>query len=167
MAFTLPEQMVRTVGIFQGLLALPVLLFTAAVALQALAYAYDYVYEFTASMFLCLFASGIIFGVWIQRSVRMSRKVTLYFELAKSGFATAIWLWLILDAAFGPGIHRYRGNGPRKPMVLRAAISVIVLFILYYPTLAWAIFDQKLHGEAVAAPERDEEVDGEREPLLT
>jgi hypothetical protein len=47
MAFTLPEQMVRTVGIFQGLLALPVLLFTAAVALQALAYAYDYVYEFT------------------------------------------------------------------------------------------------------------------------
>lgn len=78
-------------------------------------------------MFISLFAAGIIFAVWIQRSIRISRKIALYFESAKSAFATAIWLWLILDAAFGPGIHRYRGNGPRKPMVLRAAISVIVL----------------------------------------
>jgi len=48
MAFTLAQQMVRSVGVFQGLLALPVLLFTAAFAMQALGYTYDYVYEFTS-----------------------------------------------------------------------------------------------------------------------
>ncbi|KAE9378989.1 hypothetical protein N431DRAFT_450906 [Stipitochalara longipes BDJ] len=118
-------------------------------------------------MFISLFASGVVFAVWIQRSVRMSRKVTLYFEIAKCGFATAIWLWLILDAAFGPG---YWGDYPRKPMVFRAAISVIVLFILYYPTLVWAFIDHKLHGEAIPPPEdeqaQDEETAREREPLL-
>ena len=156
MAFTLPQQMVRTVGVFQGLLALPILLFTAVLALEILAYSStNFVYEFwsvflsilasymsrnllftssdyfhSASMFISLFAAGIIFAVWIQRTVQTSRKVTLYFEGAKSAFATAIWLWLILDAAFGPGINRYRGQRPRKPMVLRAAISVIVLLLV-------------------------------------
>jgi len=48
MVFTLPQQMVRTVGVFQGLLALPILLFTVAVALEALAYSDNYVYEFTS-----------------------------------------------------------------------------------------------------------------------
>jgi hypothetical protein len=51
MAFTLAQQMVRSVGIFQGLLALPVMVFTAAFAMQALGYPYNYVYEFT-SVFL-------------------------------------------------------------------------------------------------------------------
>jgi hypothetical protein len=79
-------------------------------------------------MFLSLCAAGIIFAVWVQYKVPMSRKVTLYFEIAKSAFATAIWLWLILDAAFGPGIQRYYYvNYPRKPMVIRAAISVFIL----------------------------------------
>jgi hypothetical protein len=83
-------------------------------------------------MFISLFSSGIVFAVWIQRSVRMSRKVTLYFEIAKSTFATAIWLWLILDAAFGPGLRRYRGDYPRTPLVTRAAISVIVLLYVAF-----------------------------------
>jgi hypothetical protein len=82
----------------------------------------------SASMFISLCAAGITFAVWIQRRVPMTRKVTLYFEIAKSGFATAIWLWLILDAAFGPGLPRYYyGDYPRKPTIIRAAISVIIL----------------------------------------
>jgi hypothetical protein len=79
-------------------------------------------------MFISLCAAGITFAVWIQRRVPMPRKVTLYFEIAKSSFATAIWLWLILDAAFGPGLGRYYyGDYPRKPTIIRAAISVIIL----------------------------------------
>lgn len=79
-------------------------------------------------MFISLCAAGITSAVWIQYRVLMSRKVTLYFEIAKSSFATAIWLWLILDAAFGPGLRRYYyGDYPKGPMVIRAAISVTIL----------------------------------------
>jgi hypothetical protein len=47
MAFTLAQQMARTIGVFQGLLALPILLWTASLAFQPLAYPDKYIYYFT------------------------------------------------------------------------------------------------------------------------
>jgi hypothetical protein len=53
----------------------------------------------------------------------------------------------------------------RKP-----ADEINKLSILYYPTLVWAFIDKNIHGDSVPTPEReetqDEEVVGEREPLL-
>jgi hypothetical protein len=74
-----------------------------------------------------LFAAGIILAVLVQYKVLMSQKVTVYFEMAKSAFATTIWLWLILDAAFGPGMDSYPRYRPRKPLVIDFGISVIIL----------------------------------------
>ncbi len=78
-------------------------------------------------MFLSLFAAGIILAVWVQYKILIPHKVTLYFEMAKSAFATTIWLWLILDAAFGPGIDSYPRYRPRQPLVIDFGISVIIL----------------------------------------
>jgi hypothetical protein len=74
-----------------------------------------------------LFAAGIILAVLVQYKVLMSQKVTVYFEMAKSAFATTIWLWLILDAAFGPGMDSHPRYRPRKPLVIDFGISVIIL----------------------------------------
>ena len=77
---------------------------------------------------LSLFAAGIIIAVWVQYKILMSQKVTVYFfEMAKSAFATTIWLWLILDAAFGPGMDSYPRYRPRKPLVIDFGISAIIL----------------------------------------
>ena len=81
----------------------------------------------SASLFLSLFAAGIILAVWVQYKILMAHKVTLYFETAKSAFATTIWLWLILDAAFGPGMDSYPRYRPREPLVIDFGISVIIL----------------------------------------
>jgi hypothetical protein len=47
-------------------------------------------------------AAGIIFIVYIQRKAVATPFQTLCLEGAKSVLATGLWLWLILDSAFGP-----------------------------------------------------------------
>jgi hypothetical protein len=64
----------------------------------------------------------------------MTRPVIVYFEKAKSGLATATWLWLLLDTIIDPAHfwnyhppnHQGRGN-----RIARVAISAILL--LYVP----------------------------------
>jgi len=46
MAFTLGQQMARTLAIFQGLLALPIVLFMLGFAVESLFYNEPRVYEF-------------------------------------------------------------------------------------------------------------------------
>jgi hypothetical protein len=77
--------------------------------------------------FLSLFASGIIFLVWVQNNAETSRSSTLYAEIVKSGLATAGWLWLLLDCNFGPDHYSYYDPPSRGPRIQRAAISVILL----------------------------------------
>lgn len=53
-------------------------------------------------------------------------KITARFELAKGLLATAIWLWLLLDAIYYTPIWRYyRQYKPR--IVLFRATSIIIL----------------------------------------
>ncbi|KAE8448465.1 hypothetical protein EG329_009530 [Mollisiaceae sp. DMI_Dod_QoI] len=97
----------------------------------------------------------------------MTKTISVYFEEAKSGLATAIWLWLLLDTICGPEHHYpYYYNGPRGPRTIRAAISVVLLFIIYYPTLIYAIVEKRYEGseDREAAVRQDQ---GERQPLLS
>jgi hypothetical protein len=57
MTVTLAQQMVRTVAIFQGLLALPILFVTAGFAMNALGYQSPRLYDFTSVFTLILVAS--------------------------------------------------------------------------------------------------------------
>jgi hypothetical protein len=112
MAFTLAQQMVRAIDIFQALLSLPVMWRGGSLAMGALIYPSNENFAFVSvfllasfffpfnvnsnplpSEWLCvgLFAAGIIFIVLVQRYSVMSRKTNLYFEIAKSSLATGVW----------------------------------------------------------------------------
>jgi hypothetical protein len=55
---------------------------------------------------------------------------TFFFEATKSALATAMWLWLILDAAFGPWRDSSYYPDPEhrvRDRVIRAALTSIVL----------------------------------------
>ena len=64
----------------------------------------------------------------MQRKVGngVGEALTLRFEVAKSGFATALWVWLMLDAVLGPDDH-YGYTNTRQTRIIAAAVSVILL----------------------------------------
>lgn len=73
-------------------------------------------------------AMGIVFVVILQRKVRPNDFLTFEFECAKSILATGLWIWLILDAAFGPWQRGKSGYERLREMrVARASVAVIVL----------------------------------------
>jgi hypothetical protein len=79
-----------------------------------------------------IMATGIIFTIVIQLRVPVSIYLTFVFESVKSVLATGMWLWLILDAAFGPWQRDYYYPGPDldrriRTKVIRAALSSVVL----------------------------------------
>ncbi|KUJ12765.1 uncharacterized protein LY89DRAFT_687722 [Mollisia scopiformis] len=162
--------MARTTGLFQALVALPTMFFMGEVSMVALFQSRIPIYDFIASTFNALFAAGIIFIVFVQRNVTMSKTITVYFEEAKSGLATAVWLWLLLDTICGPEHHYwYYYSGPRGARIIRAAISIILLFIIYYPTLIYAVYEKR--NESITPPQDPEapvdQGQGERQPLLS
>lgn len=68
--------------------------------------------------------------VLVQRNIEVTRTVTIYFEKAKSGFATATWLWFLLDTIIDPEHYWYynrRNHQDRGDRIIRALLSVIVL----------------------------------------
>ncbi|KAL2074676.1 hypothetical protein VTL71DRAFT_8455 [Oculimacula yallundae] len=173
MARSIGEQMARSLGLFQGLVAIPALFFLGEWALYGLFETNIPIYDFITSTCNTIFAAGILFIVIVQRNISTSPLMTLYLELAKSGFATSSWLWLLLDTSFGP--NRWGWNGrpepPRGPRIARVLISVIVLFIAFYPSLIFAWYEEKRTRHAGVEEEADEgqaqaEGRGEREPLL-
>ncbi|CZS99903.1 uncharacterized protein RAG0_08173 [Rhynchosporium agropyri] len=170
MSRSLGQQMVRSIGLFQALVAIPALFILGEWALYSLFTYNVLIYDFIASICNTIFAAGILFIVLVQRKVDTTPLVTLYLELAKSGFATASWLWLLLDTAFGP--NRYSSEEPaRGPRIARVIISIIVLLIAFYPSLLYAMVEAKRPRtndvEGVEAQGQIQaEVRGEREPLL-
>lgn len=83
-------------------------------------------------------AAGIIYIVLIQRRARphTSASLTLAFESGKLVLAFALWLWLILDAAFGPW-DRYYYNRPedRHGRIVRAAISHVLIWYVSFSSV--------------------------------
>ena len=73
-------------------------------------------------------AAGIIFIVLIQRKIRAADLLTFQFEIGKATLATGLWLWLILDSAFGPWQRRRTITEPEKQQrLVRSAFASILL----------------------------------------
>ena len=89
-------------------------------------------------------AAGIIFIVIVQRKVSSTDLLTLQFEVAKSILATGLWLWLMLDSAFGPWKRRqYRDPSREVPRrVARAATAAILLLWvpIHYRLVAMGLY---------------------------
>ncbi|KAH8658723.1 hypothetical protein BGZ60DRAFT_125367 [Tricladium varicosporioides] len=163
MPSTAAEQFVRTACIFQAIAALPTFLWMGESTIeQLLWYSYwDSIYDFTKAFFTSIIAAGILCILSVQRWSSMSIKTTFLFEVAKTLLATALWLWLLLDSIFAP--QRDYNHHPRYIKITKSAISVLVIFILFLPTLVFAYLRTKTPRTA-----RDqEEVEAEDEPRET
>jgi hypothetical protein len=72
----------------------------------------------------------IIFTVYVQRKAILSLYQSLLLETCKAILATILWLWLILDSAFGPWKEDWSAPMRDKYVarrVARVALGVIVL----------------------------------------
>lgn len=91
----------RTAWIFQALVAGPIAIGLGFSALFRLLEVHGPFYPFLMQFWNAIIASCIVFIVLIQRKIpdRYDLKATtVHFEEAKSALATALWLWLTLDA---------------------------------------------------------------------
>ncbi|CAN9284967.1 unnamed protein product [Alternaria alternata] len=66
----------------------------------------------SAPSMTALMAAGIVFIVYVQRKAIATPYQVLMFEAAKSVLATGLWLWLILDSAFGPWRVQHHDHAP-------------------------------------------------------
>jgi hypothetical protein len=78
-----------------------------------------------------------------------------------------MWLWLLLDSMFyNPGYY-YDNRGKR---IVVAAVSVILVVVLFYPTAVYAAYVRKQgarEGEEVSGHDVGRAAEGsERTPLL-
>jgi len=76
-------------------------------------------------IFTGLMAATIIIIAIIQRSVILNKTNALWFEIAKSGLATGLWLWLILDSIFDT--YYWPTPNERHRRTARSAVSVLLL----------------------------------------
>jgi hypothetical protein len=80
-----------------------------------------------------LMAGGIIFLSIITMKQPLSNLLGFQFELGKSVLATILWIWLVLDSAFGPWQYRYPSMDPgyiheeKIARLQRAFLSLILL----------------------------------------
>ncbi|KAK7185911.1 hypothetical protein DPSP01_009939 [Paraphaeosphaeria sporulosa] len=172
----LDQQMLRGAGIWQAIIALPICLWLGFEAFDTFLEPWHNagIYYFLRNSTTAVLAAGIIFCVYVQRKAAISPYQYVLFETAKSVLATALWLWFILDAAFGPWVahcREYEWRGPCHvgARVSRAALASIVLFVVYYPTLgysywAWNRVSEKDEEDDEERVERGEVTD--RSPLL-
>ncbi|KAK5120464.1 hypothetical protein LTR85_006119 [Meristemomyces frigidus] len=124
----------------------------------------DRFYDFWADFINSFLAAGIIFVVMVQGQLpfhKTPKRVTLRFECVKAAIATVLWVWMLLDALFGPEVHSGHYQVPSQ-RVAAAAICSILLFILFYPAVLYVYVDiRRTEDEG-----RDRGEGGERSPLL-
>lgn len=104
----LDQLFLRTVWIFQAIAAGPTFVILGGAAIINLLHTYDAICDFVTHLVTALLAAGVIFIVLVQRKIspeKTSKRLTLKFEVAKSVLATVLWIWLLLDAIFGPSNH--------------------------------------------------------------
>ncbi|KAF7943131.1 hypothetical protein EAE96_011073 [Botrytis aclada] len=178
---SLGQNMAHTVGVFQALIAFPVMIHAGVFTFWCLTLdAHFTIYEFVNALSNAFFSASILFIIITQRggnSRDISKEFMVWLEVAKSGFASAVWLWLLFDSIFGPVHNSYNQPQSRTPRIAQAIISFLGLPFLFYPTLAFAIYDLKTSrrsevDEDARAAETEVEVDeeaaaGERSPLLS
>jgi len=140
-ARTIGDELLRATWFFQAGCALPTLFVLGVMAFVELFEPRISLYDFITDLSNALFAAAIIFLVIVQRRIPLSFLDQLRFEAGKAFFASAMWLWLFLDALLA---HKERDRGnpyyedERRRRVTRAAIASVLLWILFYPPLAYA-----------------------------
>ncbi|KAM3152254.1 hypothetical protein ABEW05_007346 [Botrytis cinerea] len=178
---SLGQNMAHTVGVFQALISFPLMIHAGVFTFWCLTLDANFtIYDFVNALSNAFFSASILFIIITQRggnSGDITKEFMVWLEVAKSGFASAVWLWLLFDSIFGPVHNSYNRPASRTPRIAQAIISFLVLPFLFYPTLAFAIYDLKTSRESelnVNARESGAEVDvdeeaaaGERSPLLS
>jgi len=169
----LGKQMLKTASLFQIGVALPVTIILGLICFVDLfgGTRYSDFYEFYRNAINALLAAGIIFLAVINIRVPLSNVHTVWFEFGKSALATILWLWLVLDAFFGPWQYKYPWMNPddiqseKISRLQRSFLCLILLFTLFYPTLGYSVYvwknETEEEEEEAAAAEGDE-----RTPLL-
>jgi hypothetical protein len=118
------------------------------------------------------FASGIIFIIFVHWSLvnlgASNRQLTFIFEATKAVTATIMWMWLLLDSIFYQA--RYN-SGNRGKRITVAAISIILVLVLFYPNALYAAYARKVSitsNEEAPARQNDRNIPAEDEniPLL-
>lgn len=174
-----------TSWLFQLIAAGPIFVWLGLAAIFNLFYTFDRAYDFITHLCTSLLAASIFFIVLIQRKLSdgADGPLTLRFEISKSVCATALWVWLILDAIFGPEDH-YGYREGRRTRVTAAAVSIILLLcvslramlfkllsadlylvsVLFYPTVVLALRNADIALWSDGLEEAGER--GEEAPLL-
>jgi hypothetical protein len=115
----------------------------------------------------------------------LSSKDAFTFELVKSVLATDLWIWLVLDAQFGPWQYRYPNHDPKliqdwkTARLQRAFLSLILLLYVcyvdftsllthsysafFYPTLLYSVYAWRTEPTPSSAEEAEAD---ESTPLL-
>ncbi|OAG18204.1 hypothetical protein CC77DRAFT_1096782 [Alternaria alternata] len=120
-------------------------------------------------------AAGIVFIVYVQRKAIATPYQVLMFEAAKSVLATGLWLWLILDSAFGPWRVQHHDHAPDtyvdpdyvKRRVQHDALASLLLIVFFYPPLGYSYIvwrTKSSHGGGEGEERLNRE---ERAPLLS
>ena len=126
---SLTQAFLTTIWIFQLIAAGPIFVWLGLAVIFNLFYTFDRAYDFITHLCTSLLAAGILFIVLVQRKLgdSSSLPLTLKFEMAKSVCATALWVWLMLDAIFGPEDHYGYRQGRRTRITASAISCVLVL----------------------------------------
>lgn len=121
---TFGESAFNALWIFQGVIALPIFFILGFMSLFNMLSTYETLYEFITHFTCAIFSAGILFSVYLQKTMTAAPwRATLRFEILKSCLATASWLWLLMDAIFGPRSHYYYDRTVRIKV---AAISAVL-----------------------------------------
>ena len=117
----------RTAWIFQALVAGPIAIVLGFSAFFRLLDVHGPFYPFLMHFWNAIIASCIVFIVLIQRKIpdRYDLKATtLHFEEAKSALATALWLWLTLDAGLSVET-RFNRRAPRLGAAFMSSVLLL------------------------------------------
>lgn len=135
---------VRTLWLFQALIAgLLSVLWAVDTWRETRQPSYGpHAYHVSKELFLAILAAVIVYAVIVQwQYPNPHPKVTARFELAKGLLATAVWLFLLLDAIFAIPDPWYEYDPycrHRKIRIVTSANSFAVLCVFFYPTMFWS-----------------------------
>jgi hypothetical protein len=118
----------QTYWLFQAIFSGPISAALAISAFVRLLNTHGPIYDFVTQVCNAILSGAIVFIVLIQQRLpahQNSKPLTLRFEVAKSALATALWVWLMCDSAFGP--QNEYDYYKRKPRVVSASVASIVL----------------------------------------
>jgi hypothetical protein len=120
----LGQVLLTRVWVFQAIVAAPTFTILGIAATINLFSTWDTIYDFITFLFTSILAAGIIFIVSVQlRYSNATKALTFRFEVAKSVLATALWIWLMYDAIFGPSSH----GSNRGRRIAASSIAVVLL----------------------------------------